>query len=306
MRWHWQNLNERREGEKIVKGNPLKAGRAWWRFNDRKPHARGATLRFEWALGLRCGAHVELDPDENEITLNVAPIFGTFYLTLEGRLARRIVERLVPYEVRTYEGKEYRAYKNRETGFYVMDWRVAFFIWTDRNSWSRSDPQWKQFSFDALDVIFGAHKHTLEILEPERDTSIPMGEGAYAAKVKLERRTWKRSRWPWWPFTRQRTSYDFNIPDGIPFPGKGENSWDCGDGGLFGCGFSAPNEAGAIAQVTATVLTNRLRYGGRECMLRPWPETPLVRAERLANIRARRQAEELAAKHANPPGTPES
>lgn len=307
MRFHWQNLNERCVGEKTVKGSPLKSGRCWFHFGGMpdpelaartlKPipdASRESTIRFEWALGLRFGAHVDLDPDENEITFNLAPIFGSFYLTFQRDRITRWLLKALPYEIRKYEERELRTYEQRETGFYMHSWSLHVFVWADRNSWSRSDPKWKQFSINFPDLVLGRTKHEAIELIPPRDVLIPLPEGQYKARVKLERATWKRARWPWWPLKRVRDSYDFNIPDGIPFPGKGENSWDCGDDGLFGCGHSGGTEADAIGHVVAIVLHNRARYGGgRESMFRLWPETPLDREARLASIRARRASEEL-------------
>lgn len=304
MRFHWQNLNERRVGEKTVKGTPLKSGRCWLHHGGKPDDSRESTVRFEWALGLRFGAHVDLDPDENEITFNLAPIFGSFYLTFQRDRVTRWLLKALPYKVRQYEGKEYRAYEQRETGVYMHAWSLHVFVWADRNSWSRDDPKWKQFSINFPDLVLGRTKHAAVELIPEREVLIPLPEGQYRALVKLERDTWKRTRWPWWPLKRTRESYDFNIPDGIPFPGKGENSWDCGDDGLFGCGHSGGTEADAIGYVVAIVLRNRARYGGgREAMFRPWPETPLARSERLAMLRAQSKTVETAAK-TNPPGNP--
>lgn len=120
----------------------------------------------------------------------------------------------------------------------------------------------------------------------EHDTFIPMPEGQYHARVKLERDTWKRTRWPWWPFVFHRVSYQFNIPDGIPFSGKGENSWDCGEDGLYGTGVQADNEGEAVGKIAALAMSMRYKRDGREAtIVTPWPEKPLDRSSRFRKLR---------------------
>lgn len=88
--------------------------------------------------------------------------------------------------------------------------------------------------------------------------TVPMPEGNYAATIKREDRTWKRKRWPW-P-SQRRTDYSIDIPGGIPVPGKGENSWDCEDDGIYGTGGSSPIDA--VANATRAALRQRARYAG--------------------------------------------
>ena len=86
---------------------------------------------------------------------------------------------------------------------------------------------------------------------------IPMPEGVYHGTAKIERRTWKRPLW----FAFSRVSTTIDCPRGIPFAGKGENSWDCGDDGLFGWGAEGPSIEKAIARGVESVLESRRRYG---------------------------------------------
>jgi hypothetical protein len=60
---------------------------------------------------------------------------------------------------------------------------------------------------------------------------------------------------------------DLDIPGGIPHEGKGENSWDCGMDGLFGC--SGATVAEAIANAVRHTQRDRERYGGPHNLTRP-------------------------------------
>lgn len=101
---------------------------------------------------------------------------------------------------------------------------------------------------------------------PYVEIMVPMPEGNYPASVTLERSTWGRKRWPWG--RKVQYSTDLEIPGGIPHPGKGENSWDCGDDGLYS--IYAPVRQGvqglgdpqlAAIDAAQSVLMSRVKYG---------------------------------------------
>jgi hypothetical protein len=58
---------------------------------------------------------------------------------------------------------------------------------------------------------------------------------------------------------------DVEIPGGIPFNGKGENSWDCGTDGLFGSSFPIDVLEGSVSKcigkVVENVMDSRFKYG---------------------------------------------
>jgi hypothetical protein len=45
------------------------------------------------------------------------------------------------------------------------------------------------------------------------------------------------------------------------FAGKGENSWDCDDDGIYGCTYETGNWAEAVRRYVAEVESYRERYG---------------------------------------------
>ena len=149
-------------------------------------------------------------------------------------------------------------YDDREVSVSVHNGALWWSFWCPENEWSSSTPRWRAGSFDPADFILGRVKcETLR--EDPIEGVIRLPEAAYAATATREHRTWKRPRWP---FVRRASDWSFDIPRGLPIPGKGENSWDCGEDAIFGCGSSESDIDRAAEAVAARVLERRERYGG--------------------------------------------
>ncbi|HET7101595.1 MAG TPA: hypothetical protein VFJ52_10630, partial [Terriglobia bacterium] len=157
------------------------------------------------------------------------------------------------------------------------------FFWSDPAwTWGENKNRFPAFriSFDWQDFLFGKQQHKLEWLavphaqgrksdvgfwwdadteENWRPISIPLPEGSYAARYRLERRTWWRARWP---RKLVKVAADIDIPGGLQIPGKGENSWDCGEDAYFGLGCRETDEPSIIAACVQKVMATRERYGG--------------------------------------------
>lgn len=119
-----------------------------------------------------------------------------------------------------------------------------------------SDPWWKKaICLHVVDWLIGRARYE-DVKELPFEAIVPMPEGSYKAIATPSRATWRR-RW-YWP-DRVRDSVWLEIPGGIPHSGKGENSWDCGDDGLYGIGGDTIEDA--IANAVRTSLRNRRRYG---------------------------------------------
>jgi hypothetical protein len=136
-------------------------------------------------------------------------------------------------------------------------------FWYGAYDWTGEDDKNKERRFrykDAfLDCVFGRtmfFKHDVDY-RPTK-VPIPMPEGVYTAEFTRQRLCWMRPRWP---FRKVRESIDINIPKGIPFAGKGENSWDCGDDGLYGTGSETWSQDAAIKRVQDYVAERRAKYG---------------------------------------------
>jgi hypothetical protein len=91
--------------------------------------------------------------------------------------------------------------------------------------WSSDIPKWRHGNFNPVDFLFGRQKYSEDVLETV-PVSLAMPEKTYTGTVKLLRSKWKRPR-AWWTQTILYAHID--VPGGVPFPGKGENSWDCGE-----------------------------------------------------------------------------
>ena len=96
-------------------------------------------------------------------------------------------------------------------------------------SWSRG--QWR-FYWCPFDTLLGRHGHAGTTIHAD-DYSVRMPEATYPATVEVQVETWTRPRWPWWPCRLQVVSTEVRVEGGVPFPGKGENSYDCGEDAAY-------------------------------------------------------------------------
>ncbi len=148
-------------------------------------------------------------------------------------------------------------HEDRETSLRVHDWTLWWTVWRDNSSWSSSTPRWREGNFCLPDFLLGRPAYSERVLK-RAETVIPMAEASYPATVELRDDTWKRPRW----FSKRLLRATVNIPKGVPFPGKGENSYDCGQDATFGLSCCASTVEGAVAAVVESVLRSRRRYGG--------------------------------------------
>jgi len=139
------------------------------------------------------------------------------------------------------------------------DGNIWWKFFTDRNGWSSKTPKWKNGYFQVDDFILGKSECS-HVLISEKEVEIPMPEKAYKAKVKLEDWTWKRPRW----FAQTIRKTDIEMLDGeqIPIPGKGDNSWDCGDDAIFSLLTPAKTIEEGIGLFVADVLKTRMKRMG--------------------------------------------
>ena len=246
----------------------------WWATNENAPDERGGHRREAWIyrrawlhfkgrryrqlsadwlilprmggdLGLRFGVSLDFGGPgcERDVKLYLGLIVATFYFSCSGFFPRLGVD----YEGRTIEINWH------SRGLW---WR----FWVPEMSWSSRTPKWRDGHFDPTDFVLGQTRcETTKVGDPI-DVVVPMPEANYRGTVQLERRVWKRPRWPW-P-TMERTSASISMIEGVPVPGKGENSWDCGEGAIHGTGSSEATPEAAVAQVVEAALEDRRRYGG--------------------------------------------
>lgn len=117
-----------------------------------------------------------------------------------------------------------------------------YFLWRDR--------LWDRLFGKTVCVHEGRHqKHKIKI---------PLPEGEYDAEAVFGYRIWCRPRWP---FHKLRLYTDVNVEKGLPFEGKGENSWDCGEDATMAYGCDGHDLAKAIQTGIDITVRNRNRYG---------------------------------------------
>ncbi len=246
MRTDWQNLSA---------GH----GRAWIHFGkDRRIGVEWHLLSNDWSAGL------QLCAEEHELKLHLCLGLFSLYLTLG--VFPGLVKACLPFEVVNSErrpGETFRWYQGREVSLRFFSGGPWWKLWTAPMDDDRSElPRWRKGHFDVVKALLGKVLYEQAEVEPEREVLVTMPEATYRTLMKREQRTWCRSRWPWWPTFKARATWDVKIPGGIPVPGKGENSWDCGEDAIFATGFAAETAEQAVAALRETVLKSRERHGG--------------------------------------------
>ncbi len=148
--------------------------------------------------------------------------------------------------------------RDREVSVRLHGGSLYWNFWTPSMEWSSKTPRWRNGSFNFVDLVLGRSKYSEREVET-RDVLVPMPEGAYPAKAMLREDTWRRPRWPW---ARRLMRVSIDIPGGIPKPGKGENSWDCGDDATMGITTPARSIPEGVGRLVGSVLSDRVRRGG--------------------------------------------
>lgn len=268
MHFHWQNLNDK-PGKR--KGSIRRHGRAWLRFGDGHGH-RGAGLNWEWGFGTaRCALSIGFT-DREEVGVRgsiCVPLFFSFYFTAYGGPFAWLARKLMPSRVipaHTYVGMDgpytigpTTVQESREISIRIFDWAIWWDIWRDpMGGWSRDVPRWRDGSWHPLDTFFGRHKYARRELSTTQ-AQVAMPEGAYPCTVKLTEDSWKRPLLPW---RRRLLRAHVEMQKSVPHPGKGENSWDCGEDATSAMTCCAATVEEAIARMTESVLNSRRRHGG--------------------------------------------
>ena len=148
------------------------------------------------------------------------------------------------------EGREIRI-----NMWFRKDWTVSLNLMSDETGWKKGG--WKRY-WDITGMLKGKSKVSKHILE-EKDILIPMPEKNYQGHAILVDWTWIYPRW----FSETVRRCEIEIPEGLPFPGKGENSWDCGDDAISSIiTGEVKSIAKAVGNLVGDVLGDRVRYGG--------------------------------------------
>lgn len=238
MHWHKQRLGRF-------------SGRCWWHFgsDSRK------TVGLEWTFfRFRCEASASVD-DEGWHFSVALPLLFTAYLSLEGFRMWKPRRKCIA----TWDGnREFWLTDERECRVSIHHGALWIKLWSKVMETDFSDPWWvRGVSFDFLDILFGRAK--CETTKGESfPVLVPMPEASYPGTATVETRTWRRPRWPlvW----HRRTDVTVDMKEPIPVPGKGENSWDCGEDGIYGYGCSSTDPWAVVARGVESATRIRIRY----------------------------------------------
>ncbi|HYE58160.1 MAG TPA: hypothetical protein VD948_06625 [Rhodothermales bacterium] len=246
MRLSSQNLNERRGGGK---GPMWRHGRAWlWLRQDER--GGNPVIGLEWRFGAkRLGLRLTVDGQhgDDDFTLAVNLPGLSFYVTGDG-LVPRTWKRGLPNDPHSI-------------GVSWHDGGLWWDCWQNDHEWRRGTPRWRHGHFTPMDALFGRTDHRRELLGTH-PVEVPMPERAYPGTVTLFESVWTRRRWPHWPLTRRMVRAEVDVPGGVPHPGKGENSWDCGEDATYSLTCAESTVEGAVSRLVESVMRSRRKYGG--------------------------------------------
>jgi len=246
---HTHMINENRNSSDKVVGSIIWAGRGWLYLNSDGGFQK-KQIGFEWYFGKHSRhttAEVRTDfVFERELHFNLG-IYGLFcfFLTLAFPI----------FPNWSYE------HGDRQFGVRIFDSSIWIDLWVNDDHWRKSDPFWKKhIVITPADIMLGKRKYSEKDIS-EHYAEIPMPESNYPAKIKFFESTWKRPRWP---FAKRMVRANVDMFTPIPFPGKGENSWDCDDDAIFSSTGPWTTIEAAVDAVKASVMRNRERYGSAD------------------------------------------
>lgn len=129
---------------------------------------------------------------------------------------------------------------NKELSFSFHDWTFWWTIWMKKYEWHSEDPWWRHGSFCIPDFLFGQMIYFQDHspLNEAKDVYFEFRGKTYMAnEIKFYQANWFRSRIPFALCHQTQWRCDIKIDKPPMRAGKGENSWDCEDDGLYGMCF---------------------------------------------------------------------
>lgn len=204
---------------------------------------------------LMLGASLSIDTEDITLALH---LLKSFYISFDFTFIRKFLNKHPNYSY-NYSTMKGSYWQKREIGidFNLRDWTIGIDFWTNPDEWKAGDRHWYA---NLADIIFGKRNYTA-ITEKEGDTVIEMPEGAYPARYKIFTSFWKRPRWL---FSTSQKRITIDVPKTIPFPGKGESSWDMGDDGVSSITMPMSKYETlreATNKFALSVLKDRQKYG---------------------------------------------
>lgn len=253
MKWRWSSDESR-----------FPEGRGWL-YLDEDWHK---VVGIEYVFGKGSwGASLHLNwGDYSGVMFYVGiPLLCSLYLTLENIVPKQW---LPGHWEPGKEGRRWWYPEKREIGITVHDKTIWFKLWANPMEWFKGQPWWWEFNVAPLDVLLGRQKYARRDIS-EGAVNVWMPEGIYPATYKVFESTWKRPRWP---KVKRVIRTDIDLKQPIPFSGKGENSWDCGEDGLWGITIVTNDPQHAARETAQSALETRRKRGDP----RKWPVAPVL------------------------------
>lgn len=211
------------------------------------------SIRVEWHFGVMgTRAFVKSEPGESMFHTGFAVPGFSIYSSVQS------------YSV---FGKATKQVGHREVRVAVHDgaiWWTSPFV--DPDMWKNDEPWYLRGSFSFVDALFGKVETKRESISANELVVIPMPEGSYPATVSVDLVTHGRPRW----FDVTTKMANIKVTNGgIPFPGKGENSYDIDDDAMYSMSMEASSPAEAVGMFVGSVLKRRWANGGKTWMPEP-------------------------------------
>lgn len=259
-RWHTH---------RITREDPLPFWRhgawfAWWRdrgVRTRHGHRRDVQLHAEWRLlrrrthGLGAQLTIGSAGAGNDLSLSLyASVLGSLWLHIAGVVPER-------FKPGNYKSREIYLTLSHDSLDHA---RLRFALWAKEHEWTRSDPWWvRGVVVDFERALFGKAQHESTVVE-QGVCVVPMPERNYEATYEITQHV---NRWTerLGRFRDAQVWHRVEIEPGapIPVPGKGGNSWDCGDDSIHSTSVAGRNVSEAIGKLVASALSTRQRHGGQ-------------------------------------------
>lgn len=150
--FHWQNLNERKDG---ITGSGFRHGRCWLHLNS--DYHNGRTIGFSWNLWTRfCMLGFDIEDDGLTIKCALPPVafwlsFGPKFWLLRKWPKRPLSENYPKLMV----------IDERECGIAIHNGTIWIKPWVPQGSWTKSDPWWKRgvnFSINPFEWVHQKHE----------------------------------------------------------------------------------------------------------------------------------------------------
>lgn len=240
-------------------------GRAFlfWKFGPYDPRERERKhrigLHVEWNLASRMRWPLGLKIDLGGEHRGIAAAFHVWRVYLYGA-----IENVLPRRLTRWLWQKFHISEEIRVVAIDLGSTVRWQLWLDGMQGTKPGtydraPAWRDFHLDLVDLVLGRPVFEERVIREGIDVVVPLPERSYPAKAKLTTATWKRPRWPF-TTTRDSVWLDVGAP-GLPFAGKGENSWDLGDDGFYGIGSEGHSIPKAIGHAVTATLERRKQYG---------------------------------------------